>query len=50
MTTTIFPFAAGRNPGVPDNDEMIVIRLPDRFPLDRRVLGIAVAAQQQSVP
>jgi hypothetical protein len=33
------PFSSGRNPGRPDNNELIVIRLGRGLDLDRRVLG-----------
>lgn len=33
-----FPFSSGRTPGLPDNDELITIRLSDRLDTDPRVL------------
>lgn len=33
-----FPFSSGRTPGLPDNDELITIRLSDRLDADHRVL------------
>jgi hypothetical protein len=36
VTATLTAASAGRTPGVPDNDEMIVIRLDGTLPLDHR--------------
>jgi hypothetical protein len=33
-----FPFSSGRNPGQPDNDEFITIRLTDNLHADKRFL------------
>ena len=32
-----FPFSSGRTPGLPDNNEFIVLRLDRRLDVDRRV-------------